>query len=237
MVIPIPHNSPKLKARGDGFSTRRLVEMNELMKVKTVPRFRRVLAEERKAMLIEAALSCLAKGGIRAFTVDNICREAGTSRGLIVHHFGSKDALLTAAYTAVYDRLIETVETKDAVPLSLGELVEQMCSPANFERSSLNVWLALWGEIASNPALQVEHRKHYALFREKVARCVGEAARAKGIVVDSYAIAISFIALLDGLWLEQCIDPKLLSTELAKDACYRMLESVVGPIRRTSGAN
>jgi AcrR family transcriptional regulator len=196
------------------------------------PRFRRVSPEARKAMLISAGRVCLAQGGIRAFTVDNICRAAGTSRGLIVHHFGSKDALLAAVYGAVYDQLIESVEILGDEQSTLVTLVEQICSPENFDRSSLNLWLALWGEIANNSALQAEHRKHYALFREKVARAIGETARAKGVNIDSYDIAVTFIALFDGLWLEQCIDPKLLSADRAKQACYRMLESFVGPIRR-----
>jgi TetR/AcrR family transcriptional regulator, transcriptional repressor of bet genes len=201
-------------------------------KAKPSPRFRRVSPEQRKAMLIEAGIACLAKGGIRAFTVDNICREAGTSRGLIAHHFGSKDALLANVYAVVYDRLIDSLEPAQSAPLLLAALVEQLCSPANFDRDSLNVWLSLWGEIANNPDLQVEHRKHYALFREKVARSVGEAARGKGLSLDSYEIAVSFIALFDGLWLEQCLDAKLLSADRAKEACYRMLECYVGPIVR-----
>jgi TetR/AcrR family transcriptional regulator, transcriptional repressor of bet genes len=195
------------------------------------PRYRRVLPEERKAMLVDAGRKCLARGGICAFTVDNICREAGTSRGLIVHHFGSKDALLAAVYADVYDQLIGSLETQDQGPQSLAKIVEQVCSPENFDRTSLNLWLALWGEIAINAALQSEHRKHYALFREKVAQAIGDTARDKGIKVDSYEVAVSFIALFDGLWLEQCIDPIQLSAERAKQACYRMLESFIGPLR------
>jgi AcrR family transcriptional regulator len=194
------------------------------------PRFRRISPEDRKAMLIEAGRECLARGGTRAFTVDNICRTAGTSRGLIVHHFGSKDALLAAVYASVYDQLIDSVDVQEGEQPSLERLVEKICSPENFDRTSLNLWLALWGEIANNPALQAEHRKHYALFREKVARAIGEAARNKGISVDSYEVAVSFIALFDGLWLEQCIDPTLLSADRAKQACYRMLEKFIGPL-------
>jgi TetR/AcrR family transcriptional regulator, transcriptional repressor of bet genes len=195
-------------------------------------RFQRISQEQRKALLIEAGFACLSKGGIRTFTVDNICREAGTSRGLIAHHFGSKDALLAAVYAVAYDRLIHSVESSDDRAPTLTELVEQICSPANFDRSSLNVWLALWGEIATSPPFQAEHRKHYAVFREKVARTIGEAARTMGKSIDSYDLAVSFIALFDGLWLEHCIDPKSLPSARAKEACYRMLENFLGPIER-----
>ncbi len=64
------------------------------------PRFRRYAADIRAAMLVEAGMVCLARGGITAFTVDNICAEAGASRGLIAHHFGGKDGLLAAVYAA-----------------------------------------------------------------------------------------------------------------------------------------
>lgn len=54
---------------------------------KSPPRFSREQADVRRSMLIEAATRCLSVGGIGAFTVDRICKEAGVSRGLINHHF------------------------------------------------------------------------------------------------------------------------------------------------------
>jgi AcrR family transcriptional regulator len=195
------------------------------------PRFRRVSPDERRARLIEASLACLAQGGIQAFTVDNICREAGTSRGLIAHHFGSKDSLLAAVYAAVYDRLLaHLVSIDDEVP-DMASLIEFAFSPSNLNRENLNIWLALWGEISTNPALQAEHRKHYALYRERVARAISHTARARGAVVDSYELATVFISLVDGLWLEQCIDPSLLSATRAKEVCYRVMEASLGPIQ------
>lgn len=196
------------------------------------PRFKRILPDRRRALLIEAGLACLAKGGILAFTIDNICREAGTSRGLIVHHFGSKEGLLAAVYAAAYDRLLATVAPLDGTPPDLPGLIEAIFSADTFNRDSLNIWLALWGQIATNPDLQAEHRKHYALYRESLARAIGEAARARNVKIDSYELAVVLISLVDGLWLEQCIDPGLLSANRARELCYRMLETALGPLPR-----
>ena len=191
------------------------------------PKFERVTPDERRARLIEASIACLAKGGIQGFTVDNICHEAGTSRGLISHHFGSKDALLAGVYATVYGRVLENLETAHTVPPELPELVETVFADSFLNREYLNVWLALWGEIAVNPALQAEHRKHYALYRDRIARLISTVARARGVTIDSYETATIFISLVDGLWLEQCIDASLLSAARAKEICLRVLEAAL----------
>jgi len=198
-----------------------------MTKKPAAPRFERISPDERRARLIEASIACLAKGGIQGFTVDNICREAGTSRGLITHHFGSKNALLAASYAAIYGRVLENLARADNVPETLDDLVELIFSDSFLSRDYLNVWLALWGEIAVNPALQVEHRKNYALYRERIARAISAFARARGVTVDSYDVATILISLVDGLWLEQCIDQSVLSLARAKDLCRRTLAAVL----------
>lgn len=195
------------------------------------PKFERIAPDERRARLIAASIACLAKGGIQAFTVDNICQQAGTSRGLITHHFGSKNALLAAAYAAIYGKVLDNLDRAETTPQSIEDLVDMMFSDSFLSRDYLNVWLALWGEIAVNPALQVEHRKNYALYRERIARAISAFARGKGVTVDSYDLATILISLVDGLWLEQCIDQSLLSLDRAKDLCRRTLKAVLAPAR------
>jgi ABC-type antimicrobial peptide transport system ATPase subunit len=42
-------------------------------------------------------------------------------------------------------------------------------------------------------------------------------------------VATILISLVDGLWLEQCIDQSLLSLDRAKDLCRRTLAAVLAP--------
>jgi AcrR family transcriptional regulator len=49
----------------------------------------------RRARIVEAAVKCFAKHGIRV-SVDEICAEAGVSKGALYGYFPSKDAIIQA---------------------------------------------------------------------------------------------------------------------------------------------
>lgn len=207
------------------------------------PRFSREQAEVRRAMLIEAAARCLSRGGIGAFTVDNICREAGVSRGLINHHFDSLDTLLIEVYkSSLYAMVNSHIEdarqrratTADWSPAeALVALVRSNFSPHYFSRANLLIWLSLWGEIAVNPRLQAAHRELYDAYRAELAEDIAAVARARGRTVDAPALARNFIALVDGLWLEWCLDESVVTPNDAETAGFEMLEAQIGPLRTT----
>lgn len=192
------------------------------------PRFRRYPAEARAAMLVEAGLACLARGGIQAFTVDNICREAGASRGLIAHHFGGKEGLLAAVHAAAYRNFLAILAPDDTE--DLGRLLDAAFSADLYRRDPLNIWLALWGEIAVNPVLRAEHRGHYAAYLARVETAIARHAAATGRQVDAAALAFPVVALIDGLWLEAQIDPERLSPARARAAAIALLEPALGPL-------
>ncbi|SBT89002.1 transcriptional regulator, TetR family [Streptomyces sp. DI166] len=52
-----------------------------------------------RTALLEAAVRVVAKGGLRKLTYRAVAEEAGVTHGLVVHHFGSRDALIEEAVT------------------------------------------------------------------------------------------------------------------------------------------
>jgi TetR/AcrR family transcriptional regulator, transcriptional repressor of bet genes len=205
------------------------------MVVKPSPKYARLSSKERRAMLIDAGLVCLARDGILGFTIDRICVEANVSRGLITHHFKSIDGLLAAVYETIYGKMLGVLETPEAANAKPEQriitIIDTMFSREFFNRESLNIWLALWGEMANNPTLLKVHRKQYARYRADVERALSDVARDRRITIDAKLVATMFISLVDGLGLEWCIEPKLLSAKAAKDACYKMLEPILGSLK------
>ena len=204
-------------------------------KLTSQPKYRRYTSDQRGAMLIEAGIACLARGGILGFTIDNICREAGVSRGLITHHFKSKDGLLAAIYATMYNRSLAVFsDTPDYIP-QIGDVIEAEFHPDVFNRENITIWLALWGEIVTNPALGAEHRRKYKEYREGVAVALRQTATARQRNIDTERLAVMIISLIDGLWLEYCIAPELMSAQSAKEACYEVLEPFLGRLSQSEG--
>ncbi len=203
------------------------------------PKFSRKDAGERRQQLVDAAIDCLADGGMAGFTIDRICKKAGISRGLISHHFDGKDDLLVHAYEAMTHHLIETAHAthrvvQDDPAAALNAVIEMNFAEDVLDRSKLTAWLAVWGEVTRNPSLRQIHRQRYPAYRDAIASAISELARIRGHQLDAPALATSLVALIDGLWIEWCLDPTLLSAADAKRACYDLLEAKLGPIDRAS---
>lgn len=58
---------------------------------------RRLQYGEGREALLNAAVRVVARGGLRKLTYRAVAEEAGVTHGLVVHHFGSRDALIEEA--------------------------------------------------------------------------------------------------------------------------------------------
>ena len=201
---------------------------------KRPPRFARKRPDDRRRELIEAAIRCLGTGGLGAFTVERICKEATVSRGLLNHYFKSKDDLLVAVYEAMTDHLAEPSEEaiRAAPEAHIAEIIAKSFDPVSLDSGALKAWLTLWGEIATNPALLALHRSRYRSYRGGLSLAFSVLAEARGRAAVPEDLAVQLIALIDGLWLEWGIDPSAVTAERSIAGCYRFLEGELGPLER-----
>ncbi|THD77650.1 MAG: TetR family transcriptional regulator [Phenylobacterium sp.] len=175
------------------------------------PRFTREAAEVRRRALVDAALAALAERG-SAISVRDVARRAGVSPGLIRHHFGSFGALLAEAYRQAVSRVDDIL---DGAAQAAGEDPERRFlaflaasfSPAIVDPDLLWAWLGLWGVVRRDPDAATAHAQTFAAYRARLERLLGDLARARARALDVRPSAIALSAMLDGLWLELCLDP------------------------------
>lgn len=200
------------------------------------PRFERRLASDRRQALIEAAIQSLMQYGHEGLSVRRVAATAGVSLGLINHHFPNKEVMVAEAYRHFHQQLIEV--HKQAIAQAgpsawerLHAFLQSTFSPPNLDRDVLTAWVVFWGMLRHSKEIQAVHDETYHdyvdLVRGMLADLAKESARQKVKLRTSLRMAaIGLTALLDGLWLEWCLEPDNFSPREAIKICETWIESV-----------
>lgn len=182
------------------------------------PAFSRAERDARRLSLIEAAARVLARDGASGASVRAIALEGGVSPGLIVHHFGGVDALIAATYVHVGERVSAAL---DAAVAAAGAdpharalaYVSASFTPLIADRALLATWTAFWGLAIARSDIAALHAAQYAGYRAVLENLLGACGLAAGA---RRRAAIAITALVDGLWLELCLSPDVLTPDDAR---------------------
>ena len=204
------------------------------MKVATrKPRYERRLADYRRQALIAATIASLKRHGHEGLSVRRIAAEAGVSIGLINHHFPNKNALVAESYRYFSQQLTEGFReaVRQAPPeprARLRALFEAVFSRPNLDPEVLTAWIQFWGLFRDSPEIRKVHDKvgrgYGELLRTLLAELLQSTKRPR---FDLRLASIGLTALLDGLWLEWCLDPKNFKPKEAVSLCEAWIESLV----------
>ncbi len=84
--------------------------------------------EEKRRLLLDAAVHVFARKGYHASRVGDIAEEAGVAYGLLYHYFDSKEEVLRRVFRETWRALIETIrsveESGDSAPEQLRKIGE-----------------------------------------------------------------------------------------------------------------
>jgi AcrR family transcriptional regulator len=67
--------------------------------------------EQTRARLLHAAVEAMQRSGPASMTLDQVARQAGVSKGGLLHHFPSKEALFEALVRRLFDEFAASVES------------------------------------------------------------------------------------------------------------------------------
>jgi len=188
--------------------------------------------EIRRKSLIQATMRSIAKYGYSGTTIEKICEEAQISRGLVNHHFKSKEELINQSYKELcnewefqtHGMLLETYKEPED---KLYAMIRMSFSPMLFKQEYLGIWVGFWSVIGKSPSLKKLNRTMYAQDRSTYQTIFEQIGKKREIEIDARSAAVSLIALTDGLWLEWCLDSKGFSPQEAETACVNFVKQTI----------
>jgi AcrR family transcriptional regulator len=131
------------------------------------PRTQLQRREDTRTRLLAATIECLVEHGYAGTTTQRVQDTAGLSRGALLHHFATKEALLVSAVSHVADAQVARVraEAATARPVGAAELLRAVMSGPLF-LAGLELWQAARTEPALRAALLPAERRVGAAVRE-----------------------------------------------------------------------
>ncbi|WP_322088747.1 TetR family transcriptional regulator C-terminal domain-containing protein [Burkholderia sp. BCC1999] len=189
----------------------------------------------RQQSIIDATMRCIARYSYSETTIDRICAEAKVSRGLINHHFQSKDELMAQTYKRLATDLLDVSRAAAANATGPEEKLDaiiKVCFAAPvFAPKNVKVWLGFWSVAHSDPVIRKAHKELYSGYRQALKKLFDQIAEVRGGTVDSDLAALTLTAVIDGFWLELARDPTSFTAEDALTSCLRVVDTFLPPTK------
>lgn len=163
---------------------------------------------ETERRVVDAAMALIAHSGSRAVTLAEVGEAAGYSRGIVYHHFGSRERLLEAVVDEAQRFDVPTYQG-DGLD-HLVRIVEAYLRNVVRRTPSARAFLQLWGEaIAADPVLAPLFARRDADFRQLLANVVRQGVADGSVRPDANpaAAAVLIVALVRGTGLQLIAQP------------------------------
>jgi AcrR family transcriptional regulator len=168
-------------------------------------------SEETRAHILSAAQKKFASSGYDAASVDDICAEAGVSKGAFYHHFPSKQAAFLALFEDWLngvDRGLEAAR-QPTVPETLTTMSRML--PLIFSQAGgqLPMFLEFWLQASRDKTIWkatiAPYKRYQDYFAALVKQGIAEGSFRK---VDPHSAAQVIVSVAVGLLLQGLIAPE-----------------------------
>jgi AcrR family transcriptional regulator len=195
---------------------------------------------EAEQGLLGAAVRLFAAKGIEQTSLADIGEEAGYSRGLVNHHFGTKAALVERLAEQTQRGFVENLASSDEAE-GVGALLaiaDAYLRGAAAATGEARAFFVMWGAaLPDDAALRSVFVTDDRRFRRAIEQRV-VAAQGRGTItseVDAVGFAVAFVGLLRGVAAQFLIDPDGVDLAATRAVCERFVgTSLTPPASRTN---
>ncbi|WP_405561626.1 TetR/AcrR family transcriptional regulator [Streptomyces sp. NBC_01180] len=168
-----------------------------------------------RAALLMAAAELVVESGVRAVTLARVGERAGYSRGIVTHHFGSKQALLDALAKSIQSGFVPGVGDLPPGLERLVLLIEGYVSELGRDGVASRAFLLLWAEASTASELSSLFRERDEAFRAELRDDVaaGVADGTIGADTDPQDVAVAVLGQLRGIGMQRLLDSDAVDTQ------------------------
>jgi AcrR family transcriptional regulator len=168
-------------------------------------------AEETRGRILDAAVRKFSISGYDAASVDDICAEAGVSKGAFYHHFPTKQAVFLAlmqGWLGTIDMGMEAVRA-ETVPETMIKMTNLLPGVFAAAEDRLPMFLEFWLQASRDETVWKAVIAPYRHYQEHFARLVEDGiAEGSFKPIDSQVAAQIIVSLAVGLVLQGVLDPR-----------------------------
>ncbi len=168
-------------------------------------------SEETRTKILDSAVKLFSTRGYTAASVDDICAEAGISKGAFYHHFESKQALFLAlldGWLQIIDNAIDASKDKTA-PETFMQMTEAFPYMFGTAGEGLPMFLEFWLQASRDKKIWeasiAPYRRYHKYFTTLIKKGVDEGSF---VEVDPELASRMIVATAMGLLLQSLLDPK-----------------------------
>ena len=174
---------------------------------------RKEKGKERRKIIIDAAINCIATRGLCDTTLDRVAQMANVSRTLVVFHFKSKKEMLTivleeiaSKYNTQWETILENTNNNCAEKRLL-ELIQYDLELPIKKPELISVWHTFWGEAKGL------YKEFNAVRDEKYSRDLNElidkiTKNGNYKDVDAKQVTSGLEAMILGFWWTAHVNPR-----------------------------
>jgi len=188
-------------------------------------------SEETRSHILEASVKLFSVNGYNKASVDDICEQAGVSKGAFYHHFKTKQDVFLALLDGWLQTIDQAIEAANDKPVP--EIFEQIAAafPYIFESAgdNLPMFLEFWLQASRDETIWeasiAPYRRYHKHFVSLIKKGIAEGSLAD---VDPDLAARLIVSAAMGLLLQSLIDPEGAKWEkVARETVQVMMKSIL----------
>ncbi len=191
-------------------------------------------AVDSRRRLVRAAVRLLAERGYAGASLAAIGEEAGVSRGLVTHHFGTKEQCIAEVVATIRAAIVERAEAAELQGLvALDNLVRTYLGEDEEMAPAVRaMYVIIVHAATAGPDLRPAVAENNQALRQMIERFLAEAVELGEVDADADlpGLAVGVAGVMRGVLVQQMIDDAL-DRDVAADAAVALVHRALARAR------